>query len=383
VDPWTSTGKRTLVVCQDERLTKTWAGKPVFPDLQQALAGAQPGDVIRVVAGSSESPNEPAVLAAKLTLDGAKLPKNLVIEGFHAAGGPIEWRPPPGHPDKEPLLTLSGVQGLTVRGFRFEGKVLKDKGQTHLHHLVTVTGHCPGLKMEDLHFRGFQSMGVEIRDCTGDREDAITFSRLRFAATSLLTVEAGMHIETSPNKSASEMLVTDCRFEGPCTAAVRFQGPIATVHFRRNRFYKVETALSCPRPTPDGNMRLNVLNNTFLEVDAALRLEGLAPGEPGKQANRVSLKNNLFFKTAALLEVSEAGTDLARAKAMFVGLAGNVRDRDSGQQGVNFSEVKSKDFESLAFDPEDDRTFLRYPVDSSLNRSGQNGEPVGVPPAST
>jgi serine/threonine protein kinase len=369
----TSSGRKALLVAEDASEVRHF-GANIFPTIAQAVARAQPGDVIRILGGNSDPDGKPLIVREQLVLDGENLPQNLTIEGWHLGikGGLVEWHPTADQDGKTPIVSLKAVRGLRLRGFKFAG-------ENRLQTLLSVSGHCPGLKLEDLHLHEFKSTGVALHNCTGEREEVSTIRRVRFSCSPIVKGDSILLIEASPDKVSQEMLVSDCRFEGTCEAAVRVAGSVNYIEFLRNRFYKVDSVIYYKKAEPRLKMRLSLVSNTFLECYSVLQFEA-APQAGDTSDNRVTLKANLFSQTQAVARIEDAGADVSKIKALFGALVGNVREPTSCQEGIYFSEIDSRVFEPLSFDPHSDREFLRYPKTSPLALVGVDKTPVGVPP---
>ena len=380
VDIFESSGRKTMVVSNDADLKKAY-GHRILPTLKEAISALQTdldsNTVIRVVITDATLMDAQAVFREALVLDGKKLPKNLVIEGIHAAGKeiPVEWQPPENHPASLPLVQMNDVQGVQLRGFRLEGKGRQEA-------LLSVSGYCPGLKLTDLHLSGFKNYGLRLRDCTGEREEALALTRLRFTTPKVLKGEAAVVFEG--NSEIQETAITDCRFEGPIEAAIRFDTSVAYAKFLRNRFYKVDACFLYRKPQVTGKprhqLRLDIISNTFLEVFGVLQLQAVP--EVQKRENRIIFKNNLLSQTEAFVRLEENLPNPREGlRPLFSSLAANVREGSSCQEGVFFPELTAREFAALPFDPDKDQEFLRYPKSSPLSKQGTENGPVGVPPS--
>jgi hypothetical protein len=135
--------------------------------LGEAFRKAKQGDHIVVSDG-------PIVEEVKYIAGNIGLPKNLTLEPEPGAPVPVEWRLRSNIKDAPFLLTISHVDGLTLRGFTFDGgDRVKD--------LLTITGICPGLTIEDIKLKNFLHAGVAITNCQGTAERPVTIRRVHFA----------------------------------------------------------------------------------------------------------------------------------------------------------------------------------------------------------
>jgi serine/threonine protein kinase len=135
--------------------------------LSEAFKKAKQGDHIVVSDG-------PIVEEVKYIAGNIGLPKNLTLEAEPGAPVPVEWRLRKSIQDAPFLLTISHVDGLTLRGFTFDGgDRVKD--------LLTITGICPGLTIEDIELKNFSRAGIAIANCQGTAERPVTIRRVHFA----------------------------------------------------------------------------------------------------------------------------------------------------------------------------------------------------------
>jgi serine/threonine protein kinase len=361
----TSTGRNTLVVCTDPELARA-LGAHHRRTLREALQGAQTGDVIRVVGDLTSGVEDHLVLNAELALG------HLTLEGFHATGKPglVAWKTG-GAVSDQPLLSIKELRGLTVRNFAFQGNGRLDT-------LVEISGACPGVKLEDSQLEEAKGPALVLQEAQGTREEGIALRRVRLLAPARPKRSAGVLLRGGTDRRLAEILVADCRFEGPFEAALSLEGPVDYLDLRQNRFYKVEAGLVFRKAEPPPTYRVTLTNNTFYEVGSALLFRQV-PAE-GKEAGRgLRLRNNLFVKTSALMgPLVLDGTRLqaGHVKEWFTTLEGNIRDPQSGEKGVPLGGVDQKYCEGIMTDPANPR-FLRYPANSPLWKAGAQGAPVG------
>ena len=254
------------------------AGTPdSFPTIRAALDAAQSGDRIQV----RETEWEEA-----LRLDrGGALGKGVIVEG--GAGG-VVWRVPPGHNEGLSLLHLSSVAGLTLRNFTLDGR-------DQVQHLVTLSGPCPGLTLEDVHLRGFRTSAVHLTGCTGEACNPVHLRRLHVAPGR--EAETGLLLESYPDQACRHVRVRDCQFEGPCQAGVIVVGPLAEVELSGNRFAQLGDGVLCRRAVSPFPIHLTLTGNVFRDLRrAALHFE-TAPAVEGSQ---IAATKNRFVRTPTL-----------------------------------------------------------------------------------
>jgi serine/threonine protein kinase len=345
-------GPAPLVVTRN-RFSEAWGKPNTFDSLAKAVAAAKAGDRIQLLDANVEE---------HLDLDGRKqaIPPNLTIESNRPATDASVWRRPSDRPQKAPLLSLTQVDGLTVKG------TVVFNGEGEVDHLIKVSGRCPGLRFEGVQLTNFKQSAVQLQDCTGEAKAPITLTGLRISRR-----DAAGALLVAPGTGASHVRVSNCRLEGPFTAAVQIDGPLLSAQFQHNRFYQVGAAFRIGA-TP---LQLDLSRNTICEATALFQLTGFPPLE-GTTASRITLSGNLIAHTPALLQ-SEAKLSPEKVKSLFVSDS-NVRDKETAKDAVTFPGLKEMPFE-LKTGAADDQ-FLRYPPSSNLSTAGPNGGPVGVPP---
>src|SRR5262249_52182189 len=139
---------------------------------------------------------------------------NVTIEGDAPSGNLVTWVAESETGDERPLLELDGTAGLRLQGFRFDGR-------SRVRDLVTVTGLCPGLTLENLHCQGFLCSALRLNNCWGEEKTPVTLRRVR--TTTASAVKSGptaLNFVALPQGSNGHIAVVDCRFEGACRAAL-------------------------------------------------------------------------------------------------------------------------------------------------------------------
>jgi hypothetical protein len=333
------------------------AGQPgSFKTVREALGHARPGDRIVVL---DETLEETLVLQ-----EGNRA---VTIEAGRPNHG-VRWICPP--VKDEMFIGLTGVEGLHLKGFTFDGlNRVKD--------LVKISGHCPGLVLEDVQLEGFTRLGVALWNCTGNANKEITIKDVRFITK--VPVQAGLAFFAQASvipPQNENIVVSDCRFEGPFASAVQFASAAVGVELHRNRFFGSADGLLYNKGSPR-RYRLHVKldSNTFYAIQkSGLHLQGV-PLAGDKSL--IELQNNLFGRTPALAQADELD-EVEKAK-QILSSRGNVRDPESKEGNLLLPAIIAKPF-TLGTDPNADATFLRYPKTSELAQAGVEGQSVGVPP---
>jgi serine/threonine protein kinase len=148
--------------------------------------------------------------------------KDLVIET--PPGKAIVWRFPRTIASGKELLWLNGVGHLRIKGFTLDGRNLVDQ-------VVRITGHCPGLTLEDVQLRGFRYFGILLANCAGRSDEPVSLVRLQAPTTD--KKEAALAFVASPTVSSprinQHIIVNDCRFDGPYKTPVLLVGDTSVI----------------------------------------------------------------------------------------------------------------------------------------------------------
>jgi serine/threonine protein kinase len=139
------------------------AAPNVLPSIAAALKLARPGDLIRVVDDTWEE------LLDWRGENGAA--EDVTVEGAAPGGRVVVWRSPAAGGADKPLLTISNVAGAHLRNFALDGRDRLDE-------LISVSGTCPGLVLEDLRLTGFRVRGVALQRCVDDANRPVELRRL-------------------------------------------------------------------------------------------------------------------------------------------------------------------------------------------------------------
>ncbi|HMP02391.1 MAG TPA: protein kinase [Gemmatales bacterium] len=344
--------------------------------LAQALDLAPPGTRIVVL---SET------LRESLVLDDGRRGRGVTIEAAPRPDGKaVTWLPGSGL-GRRPPLQIARVEGLVVRGFRLDGD------DDAVDALITVTGHCPGLRIEECHFNQYKRTGLVLTDVRGASDAPVLLKRLRFETGQKNQRRAAIHlVGRQPSQGNEHIVITDCRFEGYFKAVLHIQGGAEFVRLERSRF------LTPPPPSRDpkkehqpsdvvlieeaAQIRLTVANNTFLRYASGIHLQALPEADSG---SRIVFRNNLILAMNGVVTLGTESdiVDEAALKKLFPSFEGNLCRPTACHGGLpQFRPTSVRDFERLSDRTDNDRTFLRYPRTSPLMRSGAGGEPVGAPP---
>ncbi|HXG10637.1 MAG TPA: protein kinase [Gemmataceae bacterium] len=246
-----------------------------FPTLRAALENAIPGDVIVVQLDTLEE---------TLRVDGDKgHGKEVTIESGLPKNRRVIWKAPPTAPPEEPILEVSGVSNLVLKGFQFDG-------QKQTHDLVVISGRCPGLALDNVHFNNFRKCGVRLKQCAGEDKRLVALRSLRFFSPDN-SAEACVTLEGGPGQGSEHIRVEQSRFEGPCRSGILLSGPMTNVLIQRNRIWKTTDGVVWKKAEKPAPLQLVVVSNTFADLRHGLHLEALPPADQ----TRLEIKNNLFY----------------------------------------------------------------------------------------
>jgi hypothetical protein len=171
------------------------AGRPPFRTISEAISKAEDKDQIVVLDDVEE----------QLELTDSK--KDLLVEA--APGKTLVWRFPRNVASGTQLVLLNNVSHLRIRGFTFDGSNRVDR-------ILTISGNSPGLRLQDVHLRGFRYFAIFMANAAGTADQPITFDHVQ-ALTSekkeaAVTLWADERV-ASP-KINQHILFSDCRFDG-------------------------------------------------------------------------------------------------------------------------------------------------------------------------
>jgi hypothetical protein len=143
--------------------------------------------------------------------------KELVIET--PPGKAIVWRFPRNIASGKEMLLLNGVSHLRIKGFTLDGRNLVDQ-------VVRITGHSPGLTLEDVHLRGFRYFAILLANCAGKTDEPVSLIRVQAPAADKREAALAFAASTavSSPRINQHIAVKDCHFDGPYKAPVLLIG---------------------------------------------------------------------------------------------------------------------------------------------------------------
>ncbi len=228
VTPTPSAGPQVL------RVQRGRADQPgTFDTLRDALARAKDQDRIQVFDDLIEE---------QITLADARLAKGVSVESG-LEGKSVVWRAPAQVKHGEPLLRISGVEGLSLQGFVLDG-------QGRVKELVAVSGLCPGLTLDNLRLHGFTAHAIALVNCEGLRGKPVRLSRLHIKRA--LPGETAVFFDALPKVRGGvnqHVVLRDIQVEGGEGPAVLATSPDILRNIELDRAPPPET--NTPPPPPE------------------------------------------------------------------------------------------------------------------------------------
>lgn len=186
-------------------LVVSHSGENAIRTVGEALRRAKDNDHIVVMDNIEEQ------------LEVTEAKKDVVIET--PPGKAIVWRFPRNIASGKELVLLNGVGHLRIKGFILDGRNLVDQ-------VVRITGHSPGLTLEDVQLRGFRYFGILFANCAGKHEEPVSLVRVQAPTTE--KKEAALAFAVSPAVSSprinQHIVINDCHFEGAYKVPVMLIG---------------------------------------------------------------------------------------------------------------------------------------------------------------
>jgi serine/threonine protein kinase len=261
--------------------------EPRFATIAEAIASIKGGEKKTIVVRNP-------VHAEQLILTGPKYSGITIESGFPK--NLVTWQPPTGASDK-PLLELNGVEGIRIRGFKFDG-------QGRVSDTVRIAGKSPDLVLEESAATGFTRSAVDFFGASGTEERTVTLKKFRTIGGGDNTT--GVLLESG--QGHAHIRIIESRFEGPLGAAITVSGGTQALEIRRNRFYRArQGVLYKPNGSPVP-MMAQIRTNTFAETPVGIEFTAIPPNLEDNAAN-LSITDNLFVNAGRM--ASLVGAPLA------------------------------------------------------------------------
>jgi serine/threonine protein kinase len=187
--------------------------------VREALDKAGPGDRIKVMDEQ---------LQEQLYFERKTWDTEVVLES--GLDKPVVWSAPIRFDADRPLVSFVNVSGLRIKGFTFDG-------EDRVHEGLRFVGHCPGLVLEAVQVQYFKSHEVRLLNCEGekDRKVALLGVRTLTKLSKKSPAFAFTIVKDIPSvQQTQELIVRDCRFEGPYDKPVQAIGVMDRVEWVNN-----------------------------------------------------------------------------------------------------------------------------------------------------
>ncbi len=190
-----------------------------FKTVREALDKASPGDHVRVM---------DELVQEQLYLERKVWNAEVVLES--GLDRPIVWSAPSRFEAERPLLSFVNVGGLRIKGFTFDGEDRIQEG-------IRFLGHCPGLVLDGVQLQHFKSHEVHLLSCEGEKDRKVGLLGVR-ALTGHAKKEPAFAFTIAKDvpsvQQTQELIVRDCRFEGPYAKPVQVTGVMDRVDWANN-----------------------------------------------------------------------------------------------------------------------------------------------------
>src|SRR5262249_26010149 len=157
-------------------------------------------------------------------------------------------------------IHLSAVQGLRLRNFTIDGKSISQS-------LLTLSGPCPGLIVEDMKLTGFRTCAVRLTSGSGEEGSPLLIQRVNVAPES--EAEAAVRLDAYPDQPCRNVKLSDCHFESRCLAGVVVAGPVAGLEVTRSRFIGLNSGVLYRKGTTQAALALKLTDNEFQDIRQA------------------------------------------------------------------------------------------------------------------
>jgi hypothetical protein len=258
-------------------LTVAKNGTGQFTTIQDALAKVKPGMTIQVL--------DDATYPEALAIEGPERHAGIVLEA--SRGATLEFLP-----HFVTALSINNAPGVTVRGFRFKSASKEDMFNA----LVTVTGCCSGLRLEQLEMDATGICGLWLKGWSEHPAQPII---VRNCVINLALAD-GIDVfgdEAGAGHRSGRIAIRDNKLNGGVRGLVIIGG-IADVHLTGNvlqGWLQAGIQVEDPFPSLSGIL---IANNTVIHSGSGFRLWDHRPVKPLRDG-QVTLANNLLLDNKA------------------------------------------------------------------------------------
>lgn len=254
--------------------------EPRFGTIAEAIAAMKPTDKKLIVLRTAQH-------AEQLNLTGPKF-NNIVIESGLSRGSVI-WTLPAGGSIDKPLLELNAVDGVKIKGIRFEG-------QGKVGDLVRISGRCPGLSLEEIAGVGFQRTAISLFGATGAENRPMTLRRIRTFGGG--DQAAGIQLEGG--QAHGFLKIVDSRFEGPSGTGIAIAGAATNLEVRRSRFWRLKQGIHYKPSGLPGPLTAQFRQNTFASTATGIEFAAIPQNPAEEPTDALAIVDNLFVDCAHL-----------------------------------------------------------------------------------
>jgi hypothetical protein len=342
-------------------------GAKVYSSINEALGSCGAGAIVRIF---DQEVYEEQILHGRRSGSNSSVHIKIIAEKG-PDGKTATLRLPKDAARGSPLVHLEAAEGFSIIGLTLDGDGRSDD-------LVLLSGNCPGATLDDCRLQGFKHAAIRLAKCEGKDDEyghevPIHVRGLRFDCPA-----GGQRGEAAPivfQGDNQDVLVHRCGFLGPWPTPVQVEGSLRNVQFDHNLFCGEQKAAITFGSEPGSSPALEArfTNNTFSGCDYAVSF-----AQPPETGSAVQFNNNIFYQLGHGVGVAEGHGTIEQLRDMLVG-AGNVRNPNSKGPWQQLAKLKCQEMPfELPTQPNTDPRWLRYPLNSPLTRSGQDGSYVGA-----
>lgn len=218
----------------------------------------------------------------------------------------------------DPVITIRNVHQLTI-----EGLTVQAAGRPVA---VAQSGDFVGSALRNLRITGFTQSGILAEGTAGypNEGEEARFEKLTLTGDGPEAV--GIRVSSPGRVPATQMIIADCRFFGPMSAAIAFYDPAHEVTIERSIFSGTGTGVRFPESSQ--YMRsIRLVNNTFYDLDHGIVFAGM----PNAVSSGFVFSKNLFTGLRGPEILVQNDFDERQFSTLFdprEGLAFNFSDRE-------------------------------------------------------
>ncbi len=281
---------------------------------------------------------------------------------------PIRWTVPD-ETNAKFLLQIRRAEGLTLRGIIFDA-------ENKLDHGLILGGLLTNVRIEDVTIRGCNLSSIRLDNVAGEQGKPCIINRtnLIMGSNASCAIHIARHERSIANNlDSANIKIHDCRFQGSGNgSALSIDTPVKDIEFYRNRVFLFQDGCEVRQPIPaTGPFKLTIAKNTFHSIRGA-----------AFQSSEFDLPANadIDFTKNYFVEVKSVGEVKNLPKVPNFQSIHNFRDQSTGDGNLIQKSTVMNNYTISKPNPDDDASFLRYPLSAPLAKAGPNQSPVGFPP---